>query len=155
VALIGRIFVVLFAFLVASLFAAIAFQLAILMPFWSGSISPDVSDGFFRVLVGFSFFFISLFSLLPAILVIAVAEAFRLRSAVFYAAAGGALAFAYCYGFGFTGDHMDFPMAVLVQAFVASGIVAGLVYWLIAGRNAGRWSERPRERQNDIVRQQP
>ena len=148
-ALIGRIFVVLFAFLVASLIAAIVFQIALVMPFWDGRMPPDFNNGFFHVMVGFSFFFISLFSLLPAIVVIALAEAFRLRSIVFYAAAGGALAFAYCYGFGFTGGGADLPLTALVQAFVAAGIVAGLVYWLIAGRNAGRWSERPR--QNEIA----
>ena len=148
-ALMGRIFVVLFAFFVASLIAAITFQIALFMPFWSAGSAPDIDNGFFHVMVGFGFFFISLFSLLPAIVVIALAEAFRLRSIVFYAAAGGALAFAYCYGFGLTGDRTDFSLAALVQAFVAAGIVAGLAYWLIAGRNAGRWSERPR--QNEIT----
>lgn len=151
-ALIGRIFVVIFAFLVASLIAAIVFQVALLMPFWSGPsrTAPDFDDGVFRLFVGFSFFFISMFSLLPAMVVIALAEAFRLRSIVFYAAAGGALAFAYCYGFGLTGSGMDFPFAVLVRSFVASGIVAGLVYWLIAGRHAGRWCEQA-PRRNEIA----
>jgi hypothetical protein len=31
------------------------------------------------------------------------------------------------------------PVAFGLQLVVASGIIAGFVYWLIAGRRAGRW----------------
>jgi hypothetical protein len=34
------------------------------------------------------------------------------------------------------------PSAREFQMVAASGIVAGLVYWLLAGRNAGRWCDR-------------
>jgi len=30
-----------------------------------------------------------------------------------------------------------------LEIMTGAGIVAGLVYWLIAGRNAGAWRERP------------
>lgn len=146
-ALIGRIFVVLFAFLIASLIAAVVFQIALFAPLLGGRTAPDFDSDVFHVLIGFSFFVISLFSLLPAMIVIVVAEAFRLRSIVFYAGAGGGLAFLYCYGFGLTRADADFSFAALVQAFVAAGIVAGLVYWLIAGRNAGRWAEESQQNQ--------
>ena len=139
-ALLGRMFVVLFAFLMACLVAAVVLQVCILMPFWGTQ--PDFGGGIFQLLVGFSFFFIALLALLPAIAVIAVAEAFRLRSVVFYAAAGGLLAFALGHGLGFTSMPPDLALAPLVEAFAASGIVAGLAYWLIAGRDAGRWCER-------------
>ena len=141
-ALIGRMFVVLFAFLMACLVAAIVLQVCILMPFWGTRAQPDFGGGVFQLLVGFSFFFIALLALLPAIAVIAVAEAFRLRSVLFYAAAGGLLAFALGHGLGFTSVPPDLALAPLVEAFAASGIVAGLAYWLIAGRDAGRWCER-------------
>jgi hypothetical protein len=141
-ALIGRMFVVLFAFLMACLAAAIVLQVCILMPFWGTRAQPDFGTGVLQLLVGFSFFFIALLALLPAIAVIALAEAFRLRSVVFYAAAGGLLAFALGHGLGFTSVPPDLALAPLVEAFAASGIVAGLAYWLIAGRDAGRWCER-------------
>ncbi len=140
-ALIGRIFVVLFAFLVASLAASFVLQIGILVPFWRGTFAAEVDQGFFRLMVGFGFFFISLLALLPAIAVIALAEAFRLRSILFYAAAGGLEALVLCYGIGLLDDTRDLLAMPFVQAFAASGIVAGLVYWLLAGRNAGRWSE--------------
>ena len=142
-ALLGRMVVVLFAFLMACLVAAIVLQVCILMPFWGARAAPDFGEGFFQLLVGVSFFVIALLALLPAIAVIAVAEAFRLQSAVFYAAAGGLLALALCHGMGFTGTAPDVAMAPWIEVFAASGIVAGLAYWLIAGRNAGRWCERP------------
>ena len=140
-ALFGRIFVVLFAFVVASLAASIVLQIGILAPFWRSAVSPEMDQGFFRLMVGFGFFFISLLALLPAMLVIAVAEAFRLRSVLFYTAAGGLEALLLCYGIGLIDDASGWLGAPLAQAFAASGIVAGLVYWLLAGRNAGRWSE--------------
>jgi hypothetical protein len=141
-AFIGRSFVVLFAFLVASLAAAFVLEIGILVPFWRDAIATDIDQGFFKVMVGFGFFFISVLSLLPAMIVIALAEAFRLRSVLFYAAAGGLEALALCYSFGFTYRPSDGAISPFMQAFAASGIAAGLVYWLIAGRNAGRWCER-------------
>jgi len=33
------------------------------------------------------------------------------------------------------------PVTNALQLAAAAGIVGGLVYWLIAGRNAGRWRE--------------
>ena len=142
-ALIGRIFVVLFAFVVASLAASIVLQIGIWVPFWRGALSPDIDQGVFRVMVGVGFFFIALLALLPAIVIIAVAEAFRLRSMLFYAAAGALEALTLCYGIGLIDDAGGLLGAPLAQAFAAAGIVAGLVYWLLAGRNAGRWSEPP------------
>jgi hypothetical protein len=139
-ALIGRIFVVLFAFLVASLAASIVLQIGIWMPFWRSALSSDIDQGFFRLMVGVGFFFITLLALLPAIVIIALAEAFRVRSILFYAAAGAAEALVLCHGIGLI-DASASLGAPLAQAFAASGIVAGLVYWLLAGRNAGRWSE--------------
>jgi hypothetical protein len=140
-ALVGRILVVLFAFAVASVAAAIALQIGIMLTFWHGRLSPDIDHGIFQVLVGFSFLFISLFSFLPSMIVIALAEALRLRSILFYATAGGIEALALGYSLGLTERPVDMSEASLMQAFAASGIVAGMVYWLIAGRNAGAWSE--------------
>ena len=141
-ALIGRCFVVFFAFLIASFAAAFVFEVAILVPFWRGVADADIDQGIFNVLIGFGFFFVSLLSLLPAMIVIALAEAFRLRSVVFYALAGGLEALALSYSLGFSYRPADAPLSPFFQAFAAAGIAAGFVYWLIAGRNAGRWCER-------------
>jgi len=81
---------------------------------------------------------------LPTALIVVVAEAFAWRSALFYAAAGGALALALSYGFGLPGgiDDIVHPAVYLAQErqlLAASGIAGGLVYWLFAGRRAGSW----------------
>ena len=140
-ALIGRIFVILFAFLIASLAASMVLQLGIVLPFWRALVSPDINQNVFSVVVGFGFFFISVLAFVPAIAIVAAAEAFRLRSVLFYAVAGGleALVIAYSLGSGLRSE--DIPLAPLIQVFAAAGIVAGFVYWLLAGRNAGRWCE--------------
>ena len=70
---------------------------------------------------------------LPAIIAIAIAEVTGWRGWLYHALAGGAAA----------------AFIVLMQApadpdeqaalLIATGIIAGWVYWLIAGRSAGRW----------------
>jgi hypothetical protein len=52
------------------------------------------------------------------------------------------------YGSGFestVGESLDEPPAPIsrnVELAAAAGAVFGMTYWLIAGRNAGRWRER-------------
>jgi hypothetical protein len=75
------------------------------------------------------FFF---WSSLPILIGVLVAEAFSIRSALIYAVVGGiggAL-----YGLGFLVGIQN-----AIQSSAAAGIMGGLVYWLIAGRNAGAW----------------
>jgi hypothetical protein len=143
-ALIGRIFVVLFAFLIASFAAAIVMATGMLLPYdWQNLSAIDIHRGLFTMVVGFGFVFISGLALLPALAVIAVAEAFRLRSALFYAAAGGLDGLLVFYRRGFAeGVASDPLLARMAEIAAAAGIVAGLLYWAMAGSNAGRWSER-------------
>jgi hypothetical protein len=149
-ALVGRIFVVLFAFLMASLAAAMAMAIGMMLPYdWQdmGSLdigSLDIHRGLFSVTVGFGFFFISGLALLPAMIVIVVAEAFRWRSMLFYAAAGGIEAFALYHSSGVADRMGDGALVTrMAEIMAAAGIVAGVCYWAVAGRNAGKWSERP------------
>ena len=59
-AFIGRFFVVVFAFLVASLAAAFVFEVAVLVPFGRDAAMPDIDHGVFKVMVGFGFFWQSI-----------------------------------------------------------------------------------------------
>jgi hypothetical protein len=142
-ALIGRIFVVLFSFLLASLAAAMAMAAGMMLPYeWQNMGSFDIHRGLFSVTVGFGFFFISWIALLPAMVVIAIAEAFRLRSVLFYAAAGGIEGFALYHGVGISERMSEGALATrMAEIMTAAGIAGGLCYWVLAGRNAGRWSE--------------
>jgi hypothetical protein len=142
-ALLGRIFAVGFGFLIAVLAATIVLALGFLLPQFSDAVAFGVEHGIFPVAVGFGAFLLSVFAFLPAMIVIALAEAFRLRSVFFYAALGGLGMLALYYGAGFADHFAGSPMPRELELVAASGIVAGLVYWLLVGRNAGRWCERP------------
>ena len=76
----------------------------------------------------------------PLVLVAAlVGEAFRIRSWVYYAFAGGLASAAGLVTLGTEGFIHN-----QIAAMIASGLVAGLVYWLIAGRGAGFLRDTPR-----------
>ena len=145
-ALIGRIFVVLFSFVIASLVAAVVMAIGMLLPYdWQNLASPGIHGGMFTMVVGVGFFFIAGLALLPAILIIALAETFRLRSALFYATAGGLEGLLLFYQRGWAADLDNDPLMIrMAEIMAAAGIVAGLCYWALAGRNAGKWSEPPR-----------
>ena len=90
------------------------------------------------VLVGF----------LPILIAVVLAEAFSIRSLLIQAAVGAAILLLGYYSAGFTGSYeesIDYPPPPISrQAEIAAavGVVFGFTYWLIAGRNAGRWRGR-------------
>src|SRR6202048_365256 len=88
-ALIGRLFVILFAFLAACLVAGMIVIGAVLFPEFSDLGSGPVDPGALNIVLGFGFIFISGFALLPAMIVAAITEAFYVRSGVGYAVGGG------------------------------------------------------------------
>jgi hypothetical protein len=146
-ALIGRLFVVLIGFLAACLVAGMIVVGAVLFPEFSDLGTGPIDAGALNVVLGFGFIFISGFALLPAMVVVAITEAFYVRSALAYAA-GGAIVGLGCY-LGlvpFDSDTLRFEGIVRrhLEIMTGAGIVGGLVYWMIAGRNAGAWREPPR-----------
>ena len=146
-ALIGRIFVILFAFLFACLAAGIIVIGAVLYPEFSDLGSGPIDQGAINVVLGFGFIFISGFALLPALIVVLITEAFYIRSILAYAV-GGALVGAACYlgmvPFDPATMRFDGIIRRHLEIMTGAGIVAGLVYWMIAGRSAGAWREPPR-----------
>jgi hypothetical protein len=141
VALLGRIFVVLFAFALACLAAAAVMTFALLFPGSIELFDIPVDQQIVAVTVGLSVVFFSLYAMLPAMLIIAVAEGFRLRSVLFYALAGAALALGLAYGWDLRSlrNPDDDLGGRGAEVMAAAGIVAGFVYWALAGRNAGAW----------------
>src|SRR5574337_70386 len=87
------------------------------------------------VLVGF----------LPILIAVVLAEAFSIRSLLVYAAAGAVIFLLGYYSAGFTSAYEESidtpPPPISRQAEIAAaiGIVFGFTYWLLAGRNSGRW----------------
>ena len=140
--LIGRLFAILFGFLAASLVAGAIVVGAVLFPEFSDVAVGQIDPSALNVVLGFGFIFISGFALLPAMIIVAITEAFYIRSALAYAIGGGAVGLA-CYlgliPFDTATLRFDGIVRRHLEIMTGAGIVAGVVYWMIAGRNAGAW----------------
>jgi len=144
VALIARIFVVLFAFLAASIVAGLVLTLGLLPPEFDELTPMPGAHAGFGLAVAFSAVLISGYALIPAMLFIAIAEGFRLRSFLFYAGFGAAVALLMAYGSNVSIDGSAYPFVGHEQeVFAAAGIAGGLVYWALGGRKAGAWRADP------------
>jgi hypothetical protein len=146
-ALIGRLFLIAFGFLAACLVAGMIVVTAVLFPEFSDIGTSGLDQSVIQVLIGFGFIFISGFALLPAAIIALLTEAFSIRSVLAYAI-GGALVGAACYLslVPFDTDTWRFDGIVRrhLEIMTGAGIVAGLMYWVIAGRTAGAWRAPPR-----------
>ena len=146
-ALIGRLFVILFGFLAACLVAGMIVVGAVLFPEFSDLATGPIDQNAINIVLGFGFIFISGFALLPALVVVAITEAFYIRGVLTYAVGGGLVGLA-CYlglvPFDTTTLHFEGIVRRHLEIMTGAGIVAGFVYWMIAGRNAGAWREPPR-----------
>lgn len=141
--LLGRILVIILAFLLASLAAGVTIAFALLGPDWP-ALSGDVAErsGFWTLTLlatGLS----GAVVILPMFLLVALAEGYRWRSATLYtlAAAGIMVAGYFWSGFADRVDTATAQLPVAHEALIAAagGIVFGFVYWLLAGRKAGAW----------------
>jgi hypothetical protein len=139
--LIARLFVVLIAYLLACVAASIVLTIGTLTPHWDQLMPQEMPAAALWVVIGAATVFIGAVALLPSFLIIALAEGFAWRSAIFYGVLGGIVALALTYGNEFA-RFLDTPGGVLAhqrEVFAASGIAGGLVYWAFAGRKAGAW----------------
>ena len=140
-AIVVRLFVNFFAYLLGCLAAATVLFLGTLGPQWDQLAALGLSPAALWALLGVGAAVIAAVALLPSLLVIALAEAFAWRSIVVYGALGGILALALWYGIDFA-RYLGGPDDVVVrprEVLAASGIAGGLVYWAFAGRKAGSW----------------
>ncbi len=145
--LIGHLFAILFGLLFACFAAGMIVVLAMLFPELSDMALGPVDPDALNIVAGFAFIFVSGFALLPALLVVLITEAFNIRGALTYAVGGAAVGLACYLGLvPFDPATMRFDGIVRrhLEIMTGAGIVAGVVYWLIAGRNAGVWREPPR-----------
>jgi hypothetical protein len=144
-ALIGRLFVILFGFLAACLVAGMILIGAVFPEFSDLGTGP-IDQNTLNIVLGFGFIVLSGFALVPAMIVVAITEAFNVRGALTYAA-GGALAGLACYlalvPFDPATLHFEGIVRRHLEIMTGAGIGAGMVYWMIAGRNAGAWREPP------------
>lgn len=145
-ALIGRLFVIAFAFLAASFIAGLIVVTAILFPEFSDLGTRQIDQTAFDIIIGFSFIFISGFALIPAALIALITEAFAIRSVLAYALGGGVVGAACYLGLvPFDTESWQFNGIVHrhLEIMTGAGIVGGVIYWMIAGRKAGLWRRPP------------
>jgi len=140
--IIGRILGMIVAYWLACIAASLVLTIGALTPVWDDLKSFDRQSVVLWSVVGVGAAIIGAVAMLPALLVIALAEGLALRSILVYAVLGGALALALTYGLDFAGyiETPDSHLARGHEVLAASGIAGGLVYWLFAGRKAGSWT---------------
>jgi hypothetical protein len=141
-ALIGRLLVIFFGFLAACLVAGMIVVFAVLFPELSDLDSGEIDQNAINVVLGVGFIFISGFALLPAMLVVLITEAFYIRGLLTYALGGAVVGLA-CYlgliPFDPATMHFDGIIRRHLEIMTGAGIAGGVIYWAIAGRNAGAW----------------
>ena len=77
------------------------------------------------------------YMLVPAAIGVLISETFAIRSWIFHAANGG---FSAWFGWALTQDIRDeYRFLTEPVVLVATGFVAGLAYWIVAGWTAGFW----------------
>src|SRR3982074_3388028 len=140
------LFVILFGFFAACLVGGMIVVGAVLFPEFSDLSSGPIDPSALNIVLGFGFIFISGFALLPAMIVVVITEAFYIRGALTYAVGGGVVGLA-CYlgliPFDTATLRFDGIVRRHLEIMTGAGIVAGLVYSMIAGRNARAWRGPP------------
>jgi H+/Cl- antiporter ClcA len=125
--------------------AGVTLAIGIVAPDWTGVDSDPYERVSFFIVSFFATSFVGAVAILPALLAIVITEAARLRSFLYYGVGGALVALASYYGSDISvrlENTTDVPpVNNALQLAAAAGIIGGLAYWLIAGRNAGRWRE--------------
>jgi hypothetical protein len=137
----ARLLVMLLAYVLACIAASAVFTVGMLTPNWEDLAAVDFPPAALWVIVAIVAPLIGVVAALPTALIVAIAEGFAWRSAILYAALGGALALALSYEIDLR-SHVHQPETFFVherQVLAAAGIAGGFVYWLFAGRSAGSW----------------
>ena len=143
--LLGRIIVILFALWLATMAAGLVWSFGLL-----GAQLPEMSaDPVGRVVFWGAAFLASGMTaallFLPTLVAVVLAEAFSIRSLLIYAVGGAALTLLAYHGAGFgksyeeSIDRAPPPISRELEIAAAAGAAFGLVYWMVAGRRAGRW----------------
>lgn len=141
----GRLLLILAGYGAASLAASLFLNVVVLWSLgWQAAELPAVMAGSMLISVPLLGLFVAYFAFAPAAFAIALAEIFSLRDWLYHAAAGGAAGLVVDgYFVWATPDGAEvgqpFAFPALTMALAAAGIVGGMAYWTIAGRDSGSW----------------
>ncbi len=140
---ITRFFIILFSLIFALLAASIALAIGIMAPELVTMSSDPVEKFAFFAIAFFSTSFVGTTAFIPAVILIAIAETFDIRSIFYYAIGGGLIAalawFSSDISLRLENTTDISPVGYGLQLVAAAGIIGGFVYWLLAGRKAGLW----------------
>jgi hypothetical protein len=143
--LIPRLFLIVFAFMVACAAAGLTMAFGVMAPDFRGLDSDPFERIIFFTVAFFATSYAGATALLPAFIGIVLAEAARLRSLLYYGGVGALIGLAAYYSADIASmleETTDIPpVGHSLELAAAAGIVAGVVYWLIAGRRAGAWRD--------------
>ncbi len=138
-----RFFVVLFSLLFAMLAAGISLAIGVMAPELVSMSSDPIEKFMFFAGAFFATGLAVASAFVPAVVIVAIAETFDIRSIFYYAIGGGLIAALAWYSTDMsvqlenTTDLSPVPYGL--QLVAAAGIIGGFVYWLLAGRKAGLW----------------
>jgi preprotein translocase subunit SecY len=142
-ALFLRSIVIAFGFLISCMVAAFVVAFGVVAPEFSDFVRSPEFILVFLFFGGAASVVTPFYVFAPSFVAILIAEMLSLRSVLYYALVGGligALAYFMTDIAGrIAGKGTVVPITQELQWLTAAGIVAGFVYWLIAGRGAGKW----------------
>jgi preprotein translocase subunit SecY len=142
-ALFLRSIVIAFGFLISCMVAAFVVAFGVVAPEFSDFVRSPEFILVFLFFGGAAGVVTPFYVFAPSFVAILIAEMLSLRSVLYYALVGGligALAYFMTDIAGrIAGKGTVVPITQELQWLTAAGIVAGFMYWLIAGRGAGKW----------------
>jgi hypothetical protein len=141
-AVLVRIAMIFLGYVLACIAASLILTIGTLTPQWDDFTALGMQSVAVWAVVMVFAAAIGAIAMMPALLVIALAEGFAWRSSLIYAALGGALALSLSFGLDFAGygSGPESPLVREREVLAAAGIAGGFVYWLLAGRKAGSWT---------------
>ncbi|RUU86698.1 MAG: hypothetical protein EOQ39_32475 [Mesorhizobium sp.] len=136
-----RFTVILFGYAVASLAASAFLNILLLASLgYTPEHAHPTATASLYFSIPFAALFVAYFALMPASVVILLAEILGRRDWLFYALAGAVVAGVFL---GLANHSGDTAFAVrdtsAIMAVIGSGMVGGIFYWLSAGRWAASW----------------
>jgi hypothetical protein len=141
--LVARLFVIFFSLVLAIIAAGLALALGVMVPDFVTVTTDPVEHFTFFAVQFFATGYVGFVAFVPALVLIAIAETFDIRSIFYYTIAGAAIGLFAYYGSDFSAaleSTTDLPpVSFGLQLVAASGIIGGFTYWLFAGRKAGLW----------------
>jgi hypothetical protein len=141
-AFITRLVVIFLGFLIAIMAAGIVLAIGVVAPDFSGIDSDPIERVMFFASAFLADSYGGATALLPALAAIVLAEIAHMRNVLYYGFVGALIALAAFYSVDLS-DALEnttdiAPVGHGLMLAAIAGIVGGLVYWLIAGRNSGR-----------------